>query len=142
MSAPSADFRSRVAGIADLLRMAHPDAMVREALIAERIEVLDATTEWDRIAVFGSPAPTPAVLLLGLHVGLPSDPPSTHRIRVFEEDIRQAAQVRGWSVDDQIQDTLLHELEHHFAWCPDGHADCTEAERLATPVAAQVAKPP
>lgn len=132
-TAPSDNFVGQAGTMVYELRTEHPDERVRAWLSGEHV------------VVYGKPGPTelmlagsrgqplaPDDLLLALHVGTPQIAQSEHRIMLFEDSIRAAAQLRGVTVDEQIQESLLHELEHHGGFCPDGHTDCSAGEQDAT----------
>lgn len=135
----SPEFEAEARGVLAELASSHPDARVREAATVDVVQLLAAPDEWDIAAATGGVPWRGGSLLLGLHIGMPGDGRS-HYIRVYEAGVRQAAQMRSIPLGDQIEVTLLHEFEHHYGWCPDGHGDCTPEERLATP-AAQVLGP-
>jgi hypothetical protein len=125
-------FLRNVHTVATDLRDHHPDPRVRNALASDRLLVFAAPSAWD-VAIATGPGPRPGgELLLALHYGTPAMPASQHQIRIFEHGITQAAAIRELSLLEQLEESLLHEAEHHYGFCPDGHADCTPDELAAT----------
>jgi len=122
--------------VANELRAGHPDARVRSGLARERLQLLGTPGPWDFALAGAPPSGRHSDVLLGLHIGTPAMPPVQHEIRLYESGIVQAANWRHRTIPDQIEETLLHELEHHFGFCPDGHYDCTPEEIHATVAAA------
>jgi len=135
MTAPSPAFVRAFGAVADELRAGHPDARVRAGLSSERLRLFGGPGAWDFALAGAPPTGRRSDLLLGLHIGTPLMPPFQHEIRLYESGVVQAASWRHRTVGDQIEETLLHELEHHFGFCPDGHYDCTAEEIQATAAA-------
>lgn len=132
MAAASPAFVRTFGAVVNDLRAGHPDARVRSGLGSERLRLLGAPGPWDFAMAGAPPSGRHSDVLLGLHVGTPAMPPVQHEIRLYESGVVQAAHWRRRTVSDQIEETLLHELEHHYALCPDGHYDCTAEEIAAT----------
>lgn len=121
---PSTDFLQRAEYISGWLRANHPDPEVRAGLSTEPLYAYASATAHDLAMVGVNPRVEGNAVLLGLHYGYPRESMPVHRLNIYEDAIRRAAANRKISVDDQLQETLLHELEHHWGWCPDGHTDC------------------
>ena len=126
----SPEFQSAIGDVIESLRLWYPhDPRVRAALDAHPDPIILAPTasRQDIIAVEGKPVLPLGSTLIGAHFNDHS------QLLIFEDGIKKAAAYHHWPLDYQIENTLLHELEHHYGFCPPGHPECVETEAADVP---------
>lgn len=126
-------FAATVHYVANDLLASHPDPRVRQALQGERVYVYGGSSPGDHAlaAGYGTGRATGG-MLVAMHVGTPAQPQAEHEIMLYEDGVNAEARYLGVTIGEQVGNTLLHELEHHYGFAPAGHVDATAEEYEAT----------
>ncbi|KKK87466.1 hypothetical protein LCGC14_2752950 [marine sediment metagenome] len=109
---PSPDFATLVTDVVQDIVTHHPDAAVRQAILEDPIYMRMQPTAEERAAI--APPVSKSDIVLGIHHGRWDIAQQHHFIVLYQNGIGQGARGNALAMEQQVRETLLHEVDHHL----------------------------